>query len=72
MSLLQRVFALFIVLLTGAIQAEPLAAQETRIGIERGAVPAGPTLQDVHGGEVDLSDHFGDGPVLLEFWATSP
>ena len=70
MSLLQRVFALFVVLLTGAIQAEPLTAQETRIGIERGAIPAGPTLPDVQGGEVDLSDHFGDGPVLLEFWAT--
>jgi len=50
--------------------AVPLGAQETRIGIERGALPAALTLSDVLGGEVDLSEHFGHRPVLLEFWAT--
>lgn len=50
--------------------ARPLGAQETRIGIERGAVPGGLVLSDVRGGTVDLSEYFGRGPVLLEFWAT--
>jgi thiol-disulfide isomerase/thioredoxin len=46
------------------------AAQEARIGIARGGTPEGLTLSDVGGGEVDLADYFGHGPVLLEFWAT--
>ena len=45
-------------------------AQDTRIGIERGTVPAGPTLADIDGGEVDLGKRIGSGPILLEFWAT--
>ena len=58
-------------LLAGATAvAAPVAAQETRIGIERGAAPTALTLSDVQGGQVDLSEHFGRGPVLLEFWAT--
>lgn len=73
MSLSQRIVALLILVLSvlaGTMQASSLTAQETRIGIERGAVPTGPTLPDVQGGEVDLSDYLGSGPVLLEFWAT--
>jgi len=53
-----------------AIAPSALAAQETRIGIARGSVPAAFTLPDVSGGEVDLGEYFGRGPVLLEFWAT--
>lgn len=57
-------------LLATALSASSLAAQETRIGIARGAVPEGFILADVQGGEVDLAEWFGEGPVLLEFWAT--
>ena len=46
------------------------AAGQDRIGIERGSVPSGVVLSDIAGGEVDLGEYFGDGPVLLEFWAT--
>jgi thiol-disulfide isomerase/thioredoxin len=53
----------------GAI-ATPGSAQEARIGIERGSMPAGMTLADVDGGSVDLSAYIGRQPVLLEFWAT--
>ncbi|NNK48408.1 MAG: TlpA family protein disulfide reductase [Gemmatimonadetes bacterium] len=70
MPVLQRVVAVLFVVLAGTAQAGSVAAQDTRIGIERGALPAGPTLMDVQGGEVDLSDRFGEKPVLLEFWAT--
>ncbi len=54
----------------GSAHAGPSFAQEARIGIERGAVPAPVTLTDVRGGEVDLGRYFGQEPVLLEFWAT--
>ena len=49
-----------------------LGAQTTRIGIEVGATPAGPSLErlDGPGGVVDLSSSIGERPVLLEFWAT--
>lgn len=70
MSAVHRFIAAVLLLGVGAAPTAPLIAQETRIGIERGAVPAGPTLPDVQGGEVDLSDHLGSRPVLLEFWAT--
>ena len=50
--------------------AHPAAAQETRIGIERGTVPDGPVLEEIGGAEVDLSERIGSGPMLLEFWAT--
>jgi len=57
-------------LLVAPLAVSSLAAQETRIGIARGAIPDGFALADVNGGEVDLAEHFGEGPVLLEFWAT--
>lgn len=47
-----------------------LEAQEARIGIARGSTPVGLVLSDVNGGEIDLGEHFGAGPVLVEFWAT--
>jgi thiol-disulfide isomerase/thioredoxin len=57
-------------LLAATLVSSTLAAQETRIGIARGAIPDGFTLGDVNGGKVDLGEHFGERPVLLEFWAT--
>lgn len=62
--------ALIAALAAGA--AAPLAAQEARIGIERGAVPAGVVLErlDGPGGTVDLREAIGARPVLVEFWAT--
>jgi len=52
--------------------ASPAQAQEARIGLARGATPAGVTLErlDGPGGEVDLEAVIGTKPVLLEFWAT--
>jgi len=48
------------------------AAQQTRIGLELGATPAGMALEQLNGtgGELDLSGSIGTRPVLLEFWAT--
>jgi len=70
MSRTIRVFAVALALGGWPVHVTPASAQETRIGIERGSVPDGLTLSDVEGGEVDLGQHFGHGPVLLEFWAT--
>jgi thiol-disulfide isomerase/thioredoxin len=63
---------LVIAFLVGVLAAptSPVLAQETRIGIERGSVPDSFVLTDVRGGEVDLGESLGHGPVLLEFWAT--
>jgi len=54
------------------VSAVPVRAQEARIGIERGATPAGVTLERLDGpaGEVDLEAVIGTKPMLLEFWAT--
>jgi thiol-disulfide isomerase/thioredoxin len=70
MATINRVLAVAFLVGGGTAFSTPLPAQETRIGIERGVVPAALTLPDVQGGEVDFSEHFGHGPVLLEFWAT--
>ena len=70
MTAMYRVLAVAFLAGLGTVFATPLNAQETRIGIERGAVPGAFTLADVQGGEIDLGQYFGDGPVLLEFWAT--
>lgn len=64
-ALLWPVFAM---LVAGSV--ESVRAQETRIGIERGTVPVGPVLAEIGGGEVDLGQRIGSGPMLLEFWAT--
>ena len=70
MSRTIRVFAVALAVGGWTVHAAPASAQETRIGIERGSVPAGLTLSDLEGGKVDLGQHFGHGPLLLEFWAT--
>ena len=70
MTAMYRVLAVAFLVGLGTAFAAPLHAQETRIGIERGAVPEALTLADIQGGEIDLGQYFGDGPVLVEFWAT--
>jgi len=65
-----RVLIVALLVAGGLSRATPAAAQEDRIGIERGTVPGAPTLSNFQGGKVDLAEHFGHGPVLLEFWAT--
>ncbi|MEK6254151.1 MAG: thioredoxin domain-containing protein, partial [Gemmatimonadales bacterium] len=70
MTAMYRVLAVAFLAGLGTAFATPQQAQETRIGIERGAVPEAITLADVQGTEVDLGQYFGDGPVLIEFWAT--
>ncbi|MFC1531172.1 TlpA family protein disulfide reductase [Gemmatimonadota bacterium] len=70
MTAMYRLLAVAFLVGLGTAFAATLRAQETRIGIERGSVPEAPTLANVQGGEVDLGQYFGDGPVLIEFWAT--
>ncbi len=51
--------------------AGSLAAQtDDQIGIARGASPAPVVIEDLDGIPVDLSEWIGDGPLLVEFWAT--
>jgi len=47
----------------------PVLAQDD-VGIALGTKPAGVVIEDLDGNPVDLSDYLGEGPVLLEFWAT--
>ncbi len=70
MSTMRRMSAVILLFGAGSGIPTPAPAQETRIGIERGTTPAALTLTDVQGGKVDLAEYFGNGPVLLEFWAT--
>ena len=70
MPVSRRSFLVALLLGAGTSCAAPLLAQDTRIGIERGTVPSGFTLTAVEGGEVNVGEYIGDGPVLLEFWAT--
>ncbi len=48
--------------------AGPVAAQD--VGPPIGSRPAAATVQDLDGNAVDLGRYVGNGPVLLEFWAT--
>ena len=59
-----------IVLSAGAVllPARTLMAQD-EIGISRGSVAQPVQLDDIDGQPIDLADHFGKKPVLLEFWA---
>jgi thiol-disulfide isomerase/thioredoxin len=50
--------------------AAPLHAQDDQIGIARGATPPAVTIEDLEGKPVDLAQHIGKKPVLIEFWAT--
>jgi thiol-disulfide isomerase/thioredoxin len=59
--------ALVAVALALALGVGPAAAQE---GIERGAVPDPVVLETLDGEPVDLGEFFGQGPVLIEFWAS--
>jgi thiol-disulfide isomerase/thioredoxin len=70
MSQLCRWFTVSFLVGVGTAIAVPGHAQETRIGIARGSVPVAFTLADVWGEEVDMGRHFGERPVLIEFWAT--
>jgi len=47
----------------------PALAQDD-VGIALGTKPVGVVIEDLDGNPVDLSDYLGNGPVLLEFWAT--
>jgi thiol-disulfide isomerase/thioredoxin len=58
-----------LVLALGSI-ASPATAQESGIGLATGAVPEPPTVEDLDGNAVDLSQWVGKKPVLVEFWAT--
>ncbi len=59
-----------IVLFVGAVllPARTLLGQE-ELGISRGSVAQPVQLNDIDGQPIDLADHFGKKPVLLEFWA---
>ncbi len=47
-----------------------LAQGENEIGIARGSMAEGVVVEDLDGAAFDLADFVGQGPVLLEFWAT--
>lgn len=60
-------------LVVGALlAASPLAAQagEGSVGLPLGTEAPGATVQDLDENEVELLDIVGDGPALIEFWAT--
>lgn len=52
----------------GLVGAAPLAGQG--VGLEIGTVPDGAVVEDLAGDAVDLGDYVGQGPTLIEFWAT--
>src|SRR5881227_119442 len=45
-----------------------LGAQD--LGIDVGKTPPRASVQTLDGKQIDLSQYFGKGPVLIEFWAT--
>ncbi len=59
----------FVLIAVGVLwPAQTLMGQE-EIGISRGSVAQPVQLNDIDGQPIDLADHFGKKPVLLEFWA---
>jgi thiol-disulfide isomerase/thioredoxin len=52
-----------------AALARPAAAQD-QIGLPLGTSPQPVQIEDLQGATVDLGEHYGNKPVLLEFWAT--
>jgi len=50
------------------LSAAPAAAQQ--IGIAAGTVPESVILEDLDGERVGLESYIGEGPVLVQFWAT--
>ncbi|MGH7443624.1 MAG: TlpA family protein disulfide reductase [Longimicrobiales bacterium] len=65
-ALLRVGVGVLLVMLTGATRGA--AAQD--IGLPVGTLAQAVTLQDLDGNPVDLGQFIGNGPVLLEFWAT--
>ncbi len=55
-------------LIVATFSAGGASAQD--VGLPLGTVPDAVVLEDLDGEPVDLADHIGQGPVLLEFWAT--
>ncbi|MBK7596022.1 MAG: TlpA family protein disulfide reductase [Gemmatimonadetes bacterium] len=51
-----------------ALGTTPLAAQDT--GIAVGAMAPGAAVHTLDGTAVNLSTYLGNGPVVIEFWAT--
>ena len=54
--------------IAGATFPRPASAQD--VGLPLGTVPDAVVLEDLDGNAVDLAAYIGEGPVLLEFWAT--
>ncbi|MEN8376568.1 MAG: TlpA disulfide reductase family protein [Gemmatimonadota bacterium] len=52
----------------GAACAGPAAAQH--VGIAIGEVPEAVLLEDLEGNPVSLGEYIGQGPALVQFWAT--
>lgn len=61
-----------LLLIGASFSAAPLAAQsgEGSVGLPIGTEAPGATVQDLDENEVELLDIVGDGPALIEFWAT--
>jgi thiol-disulfide isomerase/thioredoxin len=70
MRLIDRLLRPVLVLVAVAAVSSPLAAQESGIGLPTGSAPDAPTVEDLDGNAVDLSQWVGKKPVLVEFWAT--
>jgi thiol-disulfide isomerase/thioredoxin len=50
--------------------ASAAAVQAQEVGLAIGTVPEAVVVEDLDGQPVDLGEWVGNGPVLLEFWAT--
>lgn len=46
------------------------AFPQDQIGIPLGETPEAVQVEDLNGTAVDLAEYIGEGPVLVEFWAT--
>ena len=46
------------------------AQERGEVGIAVGETPAPPMIEDLDGEPVDLADHVGERPLVLEFWAS--
>ncbi len=62
---------LALVLPAAIVPASPLAAQERgELGIAVGSTVAPVVVEDLDGNPADLGEYLGQGPMLLEFWAS--
>lgn len=55
---------------TMALASVGAAQERGEIGIAVGATPEPVVIQDLEGDEVDLARFLGQGPVLVQFWAS--